>query len=137
MIKTINGSFGKVYWEGVAVFEVVSFQADMKVEREDIGQAGTITKNSKIKSVKNEGKMKVKKCYTYAKDLALAYKKGLDPRLTLIGEIADPDSNGKEIIAFYDVWLNNISLMNFEEAKVLEQEFDFGFGDFDYVDTID
>ena len=137
MVKAINGTFGQVLWEGIPILEVISFNADMKVEREDVAEAGKLVSNSKIKSIKYEGKMKVTKQYTYAQDFAEAYKKGLDPRLTLIGEVADPDASGAERIALYDVWLNNISLINFEHAKNCETEFDFGFSDFDYVDTID
>lgn len=136
----INGSWGQLWWDGELVFELESFEAKVTAEREDV--VIDMDKDSKLVSLKGEGTLKVKKVFSRGKKKLLdAWKQGEDPRSTLVGKIKDPDTVGKqsERVSIGNVWFNELTLMQFEKAKKLEEDYTFGFtpGDADFIDTID
>lgn len=137
-MKTINGTFGMVYWDGELLFETMSFEANAKIDREDVAMSGSLVADSKIKGIKYEGKMKIKHVYSRGiEKVGNALKKGKDVRSTLVGKLADPDAFGSERIVLYNVWFNELPLMNFEQGKIAEKEFNFGFTDWDMPDLIE
>lgn len=124
------GTHGMVWWDGEQIFEVESFQATVKVDRDDVTMAGSLDSDSKIKGLKGEGKLKIKKVFTRGKKKFLdAYKKGEDVRSQLVGLVKDPDAVGKqsERVVLNNVWFNDITLMDFEMGKKMEEEISFGF----------
>lgn len=133
------GTYGKVWWDGEEVFEIESFEAKIKVERDDVSFAGSLDSDSKIKGMKGEGKMKIKKIFSRGKRKMLeAYKRGEDIRSQLVGKVSDPDAIGKqsERIVLNNVWFNDLTLMDFELNKKMDEEISFGFtaSDVDFAD---
>lgn len=136
----INGSWGQVWLDGDLVFEVESFEAKVTANRESV--IIDMDEDSKLVSLKGEGTLKVKKVFSRGKKKLLeAWKLGNDPRSTLVGKIKDPDTVGKqsERVSIGNVWFDELTLMQFEKAKKLEEEYKFGFtpSDASFVDTID
>lgn len=128
--QQILGTYGKVWWDGVEVFEVESFQASIKAEREDVLMPDTLSVDSRIKALKGEGKLKIKKVFSRGLSKLLnAWKNGEDPRSQLIGRLKDPQTKNKqsERVVIDNVWFNELTLMDFELGKKLETEFPFGF----------
>lgn len=128
--RQINGTFGKVWWDGELIFEVDSFEAKITVEREDIQMAGDNEMESKMKSLKGEGNMTVKKVFSRGmKKLLDAWKSGQDVRSQLVSSLKDPDTSGKqsERVTIDNVWFNELTLAQFEVGQVLTREFPFGF----------
>lgn len=126
--RQFNGTYGDVWWDGEKLLDIMSFEAKISVNREDVNQAGDLSIDSKITSLKGEGTIKVKKVYSRGISKFLeAYKSGKDPRSQLIGLLSDPDAFGKERIIIDNCWFNEFTLMQFEQAKLLEREFPFGF----------
>lgn len=133
------GTYGKVWWDGEEVFEIESFEAKIKVERDDVNFADSLDSDTKIKGLKGEGKMKIKKVFSRGKKKFLeAYKRGEDVRSQLVGRVKDPDAVGKqsERIVLNNVWFNEITLMDFELGKKIDEELPFGFtpSDVDFPD---
>lgn len=136
----INGSWGQVWMDGELVFEVESFEAKVTANRETVNIG--MDEDSKITSLKGEGTIKVKRVFDRGKKALLeAWKKGEDPRSTLVGKLKDPGTVGKQSsrVSIGNVWFEELTLMQFEQAKKLEDEYKFGFtpSDADYLDTID
>ena len=128
----INGSWGQVWWDGELILELDSFEAKVTAKREEV---------SKLLGLNGEGTMKVKKVYTRGKKKLLeAWKKGEDPRSTLVGKIQDPDTVGKqsERVSIGNVWFSELTLLTFEKSKKGEEEYKFGFtpSDASFMDTI-
>lgn len=137
--RQINGTFGEIWWDGEKVFEVLSFEAKVTPNREDVPQAGSVDIDSKMTGLKGEGSMKVKKVFSRGVIKLLdAWKKGQDPRSQLIGKLADPDAYGSERVVINNVWFNDLVLMQFETGQKLERDFPFGFtvSDVDFPDLI-
>lgn len=137
----ILGTWGKVWWDGEEIFEVESFEAKITAERDTVSFAGSLSQDSKIKGLKGEGKMKIKKVFSRGVVKLLdAWKSGEDVRSQLIGNLRDPDTVGNqgERVVISNVWFNELVLMNFELGKKLDEEYSFGFtpNDVDYPDII-
>ncbi|MDQ7096937.1 phage tail tube protein [Desulfosporosinus sp. PR] len=136
----ISGSWGQIWWDGELIFELESFEAKVTAEREDVVIG--MNKDSKLVGLKGEGSIKVKKVFSRGKkNLLEAWKKGQDPRSTLVGKIKDPDTvgNQSERISIGNVWFDELTLMQFESGKKGEEEYKFGFTaeDADFLDTIE
>ena len=137
--KRWNGSHGKIWWDGLEIFEVVSFEATVTADRDDV-YCG-MDKDSKIVSLTGEGTITIRNVINRNFNRLLeAYKAGKDPRSTLIGLIDDPDAvdGQKERISISNVWFNELQIMQFEKASVVEKELSFGFTPSDsvYIETI-
>ena len=136
----VNGSWGQVWLDGELVFEVESFEAKVTANRETV--IIDMDEDSKLVGLKGEGTLKVKKVFSRGKKTLLeAWKRGEDPRSTLVGKLKDPDTIGKqsERVSIGNVWFDELTLMQFEKAKKLEDEYKFGFtpSDASFMDTID
>ena len=135
--RVMSGTFGTLYYDGEPVFEVSSFEAKLKVNRETITFAGDMTEDSKLMGTAGEWSFKVKKIYSRGASLANDIKLGKDPRAQFIGKVDDPDAYGSERLVLNNCWFNDITLMSFETGKVIEDEFSGGFTDFDFPDTVE
>jgi len=138
--RQINGSWGQLWWDGELVFEVESFEAKVTANRETVTIG--MDEDSKLVGLKGEGSFKIKKIFGRGKKKLLeAWKKGEDPRSTLVSKIKDPDTvgNQSERVSIDNVWFDELTLTQFEQAKKLEEEYKFGFtpSDASFMDTID
>ncbi|NKN22170.1 phage tail tube protein [Clostridioides difficile] len=136
----ISGTWGKLWWDGDLIAEVLSFEAKVTANREEI-QFG-MSKDSKITSLAGEGTIKLGKVYSRGKKKLLeAWKKGEDPRSTLTSKIKDPGTPGKqaETVTINNVWFNELALAQFEKGGKIEEELSFGFtpNDSDMMDEIE
>ncbi len=135
--KVISGTHGYFWWDGAICYEITSFEAKVKANRETINFSGDMWDDSKLMSVSGTWTAKVKKIYSRGKEYAEKLAQGLDPRLTLISKLADPDNGGTERVQINSCWLDELTLQAFENGKITEDEFSGGFVGFKYLDTID
>ena len=63
-------------------------------------------------------------------------KLGKEPRFTVIGKLADPDSMGSERIALYSVSFDDLTLMDWEVGSLGSSEHPFTFVKYDILDAI-
>ena len=52
--RVMSGTFGMLYWDGEPVYEVSSFEAKLKVNRETVTFAGEMTEDSKLMGTAGE-----------------------------------------------------------------------------------
>jgi len=135
--RVMNGKWGMLYWDGEPVFEVSKFEATLKLEREDVDFAMQMSKDSKLTGYSGEFSFTIKKIFSRGQiKLANAIKQGRDIRCQLIGKLDDPDAYGSERLVLNNCWFGDLTLMSFENAKVLEEEYSGGFTDFDFPDMV-
>lgn len=134
--QVISGTHGYFWWNGDICYEITSFEAKLKTNRETINFAGQMWDDSKLMSVSGEWSAKVKKIYSRGKVYAEKLSQGIDERLTLTSKLEDPDNGGTERIQLTSCWLDELTLQSFENGKLAEDEFSGGFTGFEYLDTI-
>lgn len=135
-----NGNHGRVWWDGLLLFEILKFNAKVTSDREDVIIGNS--KDSKITSLTGEGSFTIKSVINRNINQYLEeWKAGHDPRATLVGLLEDPDmvDGQKERCSIDNVWFKELSLMDFEKGKVVEKEFPFGFTpeDASFIETVD
>lgn len=128
--QTLNGTYGKLWWDGEEILEIMSFEVKVKAGREDITFNGSLDKDSKIKELSGEGKIKVRHVYSRGmKKMLEAWNKGKDVRSKLVGALNDPNAvdGQKERISISNCWFTELTLADWEQGKIGEKEFPFGF----------
>lgn len=135
--QVISGTHGYLWYNGDIVYEVSSFEAKLKLNRETINFSGDMMADSKLMSTEGTWSAKIKKIYSRAKTVAENALKGVDTRVTLIGKLEDPDNGGTERVQVENCWFDEVTLMSFESGKVIEDELSGGFTHFKYLDSID
>ena len=119
---------GKVWWDGLLLFEISKFEAKVTAQREDVIIGNSV--DSKITGLKGEGSFTIKSVInrninTYLEE----WKNGHDPRANIVGLLEDPDAvdGQNERCSIDNVWFNELTLMTFEKGNVVSKEFPFGF----------
>ena len=135
--RIINGTHGTVFLEGEEVAELKAFQAKLEFQKEEIKVAGQMAVDTKLMSYTGKGSLQLHKVNSrMVKTLLNEIKEGKDPRFTLIGKLADPNSNGAERIAIKNVSFDDLTLFDFEVGAVGQVECPFTFTDMETIDLI-
>ena len=118
-----NGNHGKVWWDGLLLFEISKFEAKVTAQREDVIIGNSV--DSKITGLKGEGSFTIKSVInrninTYLEE----WKNGHDPRANIVGLLEDPDAvdGQNERCSIDNVWFNELTLMTFEKGNVVSKE---------------
>lgn len=134
-----SGNFGRCWIDNSLLFEIVSFEAKVTPDREDviIGQS----KDSKIVSLTGEGTITIKKVFNRGfKDYLENLNSGHDVRCKIVAALNDPDmvDSGEERIEIDNVWFNELDVMHFTKGEVVETEIPFGFTpeDLKYISVV-
>lgn len=134
--KVISGTHGYFWWNNSICYEITSFEAKIKTNRETINFSGQMWDDSKLMGVSGTWTAKIKKIYSRGKTYAEKLSAGIDERLSLISKLEDPDNGGTERVQLMSCWLDELTLQEFENGKITEDEFSGGFVGFKYLDTI-
>ena len=135
--KIINGTHGTVFLEGEEVAELKAFQAKLEFQKEEVKIAGRMATDTKLMGYSGKGSLQLHKVNSRMVKLLLdEIKQGKDPRFTLIGKLADPNSNGAERIAIKNVSFDDLTLFDFEVGSVGSLECPFSFTDMETIDLI-
>ena len=135
--RVMNGKWGMVYLNGEPVWETDSYEAKVKIEREDVDFVMQMAKDSKMTGLTGEWIMKIKKVFSRgAQLLADSIKKGQDVRIQIISKLDDPDAYGSERLVVENAWFNELTLQKFENAKMVDEEYSGGFTDFYFPDIV-
>ena len=123
-----SGNYGRIWIDGDLIFEISAFEIKVVADREDVIIGNS--KDSKVVSLTGEGTITIKKVFNRGFKIMLNnWKKGRDPRMTLVGSLRDPDMNnsGEERIEVKNLWFNELDIMHFTKGEVVETEIPFGF----------
>ena len=135
--KVINGTYGQVFLGDDEVAEMKAFQAKLEFQKEEIKVAGQMAVDTKLMSYTGKGSLQLHKVNSrMVKTLLEEIKAGKDPRFTLIGKLADPNSEGAERIAIKNVSFDDLTLFDFEVGSLAQTECPFTFTDYDFLDLI-
>ena len=135
--KVINGTYGQVFLGDDEVAEMKAFQAKLEFQKEEIKIAGQMAVNTKLMSYTGKGSLQLHKVNSrMVKTLLNEIKEGKDPRFTLIGKLADPNSEGAERISIKNVSFDDLTLFDFEVGSVGSLECPFSFTDMETIDLI-
>ena len=135
--KIINGTHGQVFLGDDEVAEMKAFQAKLEFQKEEIKVAGQMATDTKLMGYSGKGSLQLHKVNSrMVKALLNDIKEGKDPRFTLIGKLADPNSNGAERIAIKNVSFDDLTLFDFEVGAVGQTECPFTFTDIECIDLI-
>ena len=135
--KIINGVHGTVFLDGEEVAEVKSFQAKLEFQKEEVKIAGKMATGTKYMGYSGKGSLALHKVNSrMIKAIGQQIKEGKEPRFTIIGKLADPDSDGVERIAINNVSFDDLTLFDFEVGALGQVECPFTFTDYDFLDLI-
>lgn len=128
--RVITGNEGRLWWDGLLVAEVISIDAKVVAQREDVQFAGDINVDSKITGLKGEGSFVLKKVFSRGqKAMLAAWKAGKDTRSMLKVQLAGGDikDGARESATLSNVWFNELTIAQFDSGKPLERTYPFGF----------
>jgi len=135
--KIINGTYGSIWVDGERWGEVTAFEGKITLNYEDVNIANSPATHRKGTGWNGEGTMTVNKVYSRVQRKVLSkVKKGIFPRFSIAGKLADPEAHGTERVVINDVTINEVILMKFEQKTLGTEEIPFGFSDYDTPDLI-
>ena len=148
--KVIRGTFGKVWLDGERMANVKSFEAKATIDYEDMDVNGDFGQKKRYMGYSIAGTMTLHK---YDSTIAAKYHTGVMngelpanyclpsiralADLTIVAAVDDPTGYGAERVALYDVKLDEITLSQFENRTVTEEEVPFTAGSFTFLDLIE
>ena len=135
--RIINGAYGTVFLDGEEVAELKAFQAKLEFQKEEVKIAGKMATGTKYMGYSGKGSLQLHKVNSrMIKAIGNQIKEGKEPRFTVIGKLADPDSDGVERIALNNVSFDDLTLFDFEVGALGHTECPFTFTDYDFLDLI-
>ena len=135
--KVISGTHGQVFLGDDEVAEMKAFQAKLEFQKDEVKIAGRMATDTKLMGYSGKGSLQLHKVNSRMVKLLLdEIKQGKDPRFTLIGKLADPNSQGAERIAIKNVSFDDLTLFDFEVGAVGQVECPFTFTDRETMDLI-
>ena len=136
--RTINGSYGEVWHEGVWLTNVQSAEATVEIDKEEIKRSGTRWVGHKVTSLTGSGTISGYKITSEFIQLigSVATDKGKPYVTSIILKLADPEAYGAERVMLKGVQFDQIPLGKFEVGSLVEEELPFTFSGYDLLDKI-
>ena len=136
--KVIRGTFGRAWVDGDLMANVKSFEAKATLDYEDMDVNGDLGQKKRYMGYSVAGTMTLHKFDSYIlKKYQAAIRNGDLPEMKIVAALADPQSYGAQRVGLYDVHLDEITLLQFENKTVLEEEVPFTAGDYEFLDLIE
>lgn len=136
--KIIRGTFGRVWVNSELMANVKSFEAKISIYYEDLDINGDFVQKKRYMGHSIAGTMTLHKFDSYIlKMYHSALMSGELPEVKIVVALSDPQSDGTERVALYDVNFDEITLSKFENKTVLEEEVPFTAGSSEPLDLID
>ncbi|MCD8380296.1 MAG: phage tail tube protein [Lachnospiraceae bacterium] len=134
--KIINGTFGKVYFDGYLAYEISNFETSLDADREEVLFAGDVVKDSKLMSVSLSWSATIRKVYSRTKDIVESLQKGEDVRVAITTYVNDPDNGGTEAVSYPDCWFDSVTIQNIENGAVMNDDLSGGMTSVKYTSSI-
>ena len=135
--RIINGTHGTLWINDEEIAEAKSFQVKVEFQKEEVKTVGSMSTDTKLMGYTVKGSLALHKVNSrMIKYLSSKIKSGKMPTFTLMGKLADPDSNGTERIVVKNVSFDDLTLMDFEVNSLGGTEHPFTATDWEILDTI-
>ncbi len=136
--QVINGSYGELWIDDDYMAEATALEAKLKLETAEVPKNRTLHKGYKVVGITGDGTIKLNKITSYFTKKVLGnLKAGKATRATVISNVDDPEALGAERIRINDCVFTELTLANWENGKILEEEMPFNFTDADLLDEIE
>ena len=124
--KVINGTHGSLWINDQEISEVKSFQVKAEFQKEEVKIAGQMATDTKYMGYSIKGSLALHKVNSrMIKFISDSIKAGKETRFTLIGKLADPDSDGVERIVVKNVSFDDLTLMDWTVGEISSSEHPF------------
>lgn len=124
--KILKGTNGRLWVNAEPMADVKSFEAKSSADFEEISVNGDFGKKHVFTAYSISGTMTLHKIDSYIFNLyADAYQRGEMPDVYIIASITDPQTSQTQRIRLTGVQFSEITLLQFENGTVLEEEVPF------------
>lgn len=131
-----SGTWGSLWIDGEQVAECYGCQAKISKTKESVPRCRAMMEDSKLVSTKGTGSIRIYNATSRLIELeGEALKTGKDLRHTIISNLDDPDNPNNQRIALMGVSFDNLTLADWEAAKLGQIESPFTFNDYQMLDT--
>lgn len=135
--KILRGSYGKVWIDGELFANIKKFEAKVEAKYEDVEIAGQLGKKRRYVGFEGKGTATLHKIdSSIAKKLNQQFKTGDIMDSKMVVALDDPTAYGSERVEILEVTFDELTLMNFEQKAIIEEELPFEFGDYNFIDFI-
>jgi hypothetical protein len=136
--RTINGSYGEVWHDGVWSTNVTNAEAIVDIDKEEILRSGTRWVGHKATKLTGSGTISG---YKVTSDFirligSIASDRGKPYVTSLIYKLDDPEAFGAERVMLKGVQFDQIPLGKFEVGAIVQEELPFTFSGYDLLDKI-
>lgn len=137
-IQAINGSQGEAWVNNKYASNVQSLSAKIEISKEEIKQAKRMGTGQKVLGWKGTGTVKLLKTDSrFQKEFADSIKEGKTPSFSVMSKLNDPDVVGAETVYLSGCIPDSLSLIDWENSKVLEEELSFTFSNYEFMDYLE
>lgn len=131
-----SGTWGSLWIDGEQVAECYGCQAKISKTKESVPRCRAMMEDSKLVSTKGTGSIRIYNATSRLIELeGEALKTGKDLRHTIISNLDDPDNPNNQRIALMGVSFDDLTLADWEAAKLGQIESPFTFNDYQMLDT--
>ena len=124
--KILKGTNGRLWVNTEPMADVKSFEAKSSADFEEISVNGDFGKKHVFTAYSISGTMTLHKIDSYIFNLyADAYQRGEMPDVYIIASITDPQTSQTQRVRLTGVQFSEITLLQFENGTVLEEEVPF------------
>lgn len=135
--KILRGTFGRLWINGRHVANVKEFELKVTLNYETVQENGNMIDQNRYIGASVAGNLLCHKTDSYFADLlGDAIKSGQMPDVKMDGRLDDPDADGSERIAVYDIVFDELTLLKFTNGAIGEEAMPFKAGDFEILDKI-
>ena len=135
--RVLNGTWADLWLGTRKVAELKGANAKVEYKKEDIPQCGIMWTGHKNVAVNGKGSFKINKAFSLMLDeIDQTIVDGKDKRYTIVSKLSDPDAYGEERVRLKNVSFDDLTLMNFEAQKPIEDEIPFTFEGYDILEKI-
>ncbi len=133
----MHGFGGNAWWNGKRIATLLSVEAKVTAELEDLKVCGSTTTYQLYNGYSGEGTLTFAKIDSQIiKDLANAYQSGVMPEITIITSQKQGGTNAVERVSYTGVTVSEFNLAKFEAGARTDVEIPFKFSGFEVLETI-
>jgi len=135
--RVINGTYGEAWIDNDYMAEVTGLQATVSLTTTDVNQTGTLKKGTKVTGINGTGTLTMNHVRSYMiNKISASIRKGITPHVTIITNLADPESFGAEKIKLIDCTFTELTLANWAAGSLGEESIPFNFSDWEVMESI-
>ena len=134
--QVMTGTEGEVWIDSQYMAQVTSFKAQVKLIKTEVNQVKVRAKQYKVTGWEGSGSVKMNHVSSYfVQKRSDNIKNGHQTVCEIVAKVSDPDAVGAERVAIHDATFDTLVLMNWEAKKLMQDDVNFTFTDYDILDT--